>query len=231
MAKTQKLYKRETFTSRDEWLSARGMGGSSASAILGVNPWMSKLELYKTIVAPAKFNIKKDNTNEAMAYGIQSEPLIRKEFILDHPHLKVLTPRSHEMFRRTDKPYLTATIDGRIIDKATNRKGVLEIKTRDIRNRADDQAWQGQLPQNYFIQVIHYLMVLNDFDFAVVVAKLRFFDYYHEEGKKLLKTETRYYHIERSEVKKDIENLEKVETHFWEHNVEKRKLPKIEITF
>lgn len=203
------------------------MGGSSASAVLNQNPWMSKLELYKSIVSPAKKNIKSDRApNEMMAYGIKSEPLIRRQFILDHPHLRVITPRSFEMFRRKDKPYLTATVDGRIIVRDNKlRKGVLEIKTRDIRNRADDQAWQGQLPQNYFIQVMHYLMILNDFDFAVVVAKLRFYDYFHEDGKKLLRTETRYYHIERSEVEEDIANLEKVLTHFWEHNVQKRIIP------
>ncbi|MFA5485785.1 MAG: YqaJ viral recombinase family protein [Bacilli bacterium] len=232
MGKEKKLYTRQTFGSREEWLGSRGMGGSSASAILGVNPWKSKLELYKSIVAPAEKNIKVETApNEAMQYGILSEPLIRKQFALDHPQFKVIAPRSFEMFRRIDKPYLTATLDGRLLETATGRKGILEVKTRDIRNRADDQDWQGQLPQNYFIQVMHYLMVMNDFDFAIVVAKLRFFDYFHEEGKKLLRTETRYYHIERSEVAQDIENLEKLETHFWENNVLKKRLPKVEITF
>ena len=39
----RKKYKVEHFKSREEWLSNRGLGGSSASAIVGFNPWMNAL--------------------------------------------------------------------------------------------------------------------------------------------------------------------------------------------
>ena len=135
------------------------------------------------------------------------------------------------MYCRLDKPWMTATLDGQLIHKISKKKFILEIKTHDIRNKKDDEMWQVTIPVNYFIQVIHYLNVMNDYDGAILVARLRFFDYYNEDGKKLLRTETRYYYIDRKdeEVQKQMIALEKVETKFWEENVLKRIPPKTTI--
>lgn len=224
------LYKKETFKTKEEWLKARGFGGSSASAILGKNPYMSKLELYRAIVMPNEHPLVK--SNESMNYGTKCEPLIRKLFAYDFKEqYRVHTPQSNEMYRRIDKPYMTATLDGILTEKHTGRKGVLEIKTHDIRNRKDEMQWSEHIPDNYYIQVMHYLMVMNDFDFVVLTAKLRFYDYFNADGKKLLRSEVRYYYIERSEVLKELEILEKKETEFWEYNITKKVMPRLEIKF
>ena len=226
----KKLYKKETFKSEQDWLDARAFGGSSASAILGKNPYMSKLELYKAIINPKSKKVAK--TNENMAYGTKCESLIRKEFILDFQDIyKVHSPKAHEMYRRVDKPYLTATLDGILVNKKTGEKGILEIKTHDIKNKADAMSWREKLPENYYIQVMHYLMVMNDYKFVVLVAKLRYFDYFNEGGKKLLKSETIYHYIDRKEVNDQILTLEKAETDFWENNVKKKIIPAIKIEF
>lgn len=226
-----KLYSKETFKTREEWLENRAIGGSSASAIVGFNPWMNALELYNSIV-----NLKdktKDFQNDSMVYGTESEPLIRKQFALDFPNYKVHSPKNNEMYRRTDKPYLSATLDGILVEKDTKRKGILEIKTHDIRNSLDDNYWKNSIPKNYFIQIIHYLVVMTDFEFVDLVAKLRFFDYFSENGKKLSKTEFRYYHIEKNdeEIKKWCEFLEKKETEFFENNIKNKIPPMVEISF
>ena len=231
MPKSSRLYSREIYKEKQDWLKSRGFGGSSASAILGKNPYMSKVELYRAIVMPNKNPIL-DKPNEAMYYGTQCEPLVRKMFTLDFADkYDVIAPKGYEMYRRKDKPYLTATLDGRLTEKSTGRKGVLEIKTHDIRNKADEENWNGHIPDNYYIQVMHYLVVMNDYDFVVLTAKLRYFDYFDEEGKKLLRTEIRYYYIERSEVAKEVEYLEKKETDFWENNITKKVIPSFEIKF
>ena len=230
--KVQKNYSKETFSDKESWLAARGLGGSSASAILNANPYMSIIELYKAIVMPNK--VRLENTNEAMNYGVKCEPLIRKLFAYDHSEkYRIHSPKNNEMYRRKDKKYMTATLDGIIYDKATHKKGILEIKTHDIRNKKDLAEWTDKIPENYYIQVLHYLLVMNDFDFAVLTAKLRFFDYYSEDGKKLIKTEIRYYYIDRNDeqTKKDIEYLDKKETEFWENNVLKKQMPKFSINF
>lgn len=224
-------YARETFESRGEWLKARGFGGSSASAIIGKNPYMSRLELYKACVNPS--DEEKETVSDSMTYGVKAEPLIRKMFALDFDGAyKVHTPRMHEMYRRLDKPYLTATVDGILTESATGRKGVLEIKTHDMRGGADEENWTGRIPDNYFIQVLHYMMVMDDMEFAVLYAKLRYFRYDDEGSRTLDHSELRAYEpIERKDVLEQIRWLEAKETEFWEEYVSKKKIPQEFIDF
>lgn len=194
---------------------------------------MTKIELFKRIISKKKVDDiqEDDNKNEATIYGTEAEPIIRKLFELDFPHLKVYSPKLYEMYRRIDKPYLTATLDGRLYNTLTKEWGILEIKTHDIRNRADDEAWKVSLPDNYYIQCLHYLMVMNDYNFAILCAKLKFYDYFAEGGKKLLRQEIRYYYIDRKEKLKEIEYLEKEETDFMENHVQNGIIPPMKIEF
>lgn len=226
----KKLYKRETFKSKEEWLNNRGFGGSSASAILGCNPYITIIDLYKSIVfGKAK---KIDETNESMQYGTRCEPLIRELFKYDFENkYKVHSPSHYEMFRRKDKPYLTATLDGIITDLSSGEKGILEIKTHDIKNMKDADYWSDYIPQNYYVQCLHYLVVMNDFSFVILCAKLRYFDYYDPNGKKILRQEIRYYRLERKELEKELNMLEKKETDFYENNVLKKIMPTLKIKF
>ena len=220
---------REVYKRKSEWKGNRGIGGSSASAILNANPYMSLLDLYWLLVSPYKET--PDNQNDATIYGTKCEPLIRKQFELDFPEYKVHCPYYFEMYRRKDKPFMTATLDGLLIHILTNRKGILEIKTHDIRNKEDEENWNGKMPQNYFIQCLHYLVVRQDCDFVILCAKLRYFDYYHIDGKKLLYQKIVCYRIERSEVQDQIDYLELKETEFWYNYVVPHKIPNIYITF
>lgn len=229
---TAKNYTREIFKTKEEWLKHRGLGGSSASAILGKNPYMSKLELYRAIVMPNKNPLIKQN--ESMYYGTRCEPLIRNLFAYDHDDLyRVHTPKKYEMYRRIDKPYMTATLDGVLTEKGTQKKGILEVKTHDVRNRKDEEEWKDHIPENYYIQVLHYLLVMNDCEYVVLTAKLKFYDYFNADGKKLTKTEIRYYYIDRNDehIQKDLAFLEKKETEFWEENVQKKVMPTLKFKF
>lgn len=226
----KKLYKKETFKSRDEWLKARSFGGSSASAILDANPYLSKMELLKACSNP-QYQKKDTNKNSAMQYGIDCENLIRKMFALDfEDKYTVKAPKNYEMYRRIDKPYLSATLDGILIDKETGDKLILEIKTHDVRNRVDAEKWVESIPQNYFIQCLHYLLVMNDFTGVCLTAKLRYFDYSGKK-RKLIKQEILYYYIYRDEQLDQLEYLEKKETEFYEEYVIKKKLPSIKLKF
>lgn len=225
-----KNYKKETYKDKSKWLEARGLGGTSASSITGSSQWKNILELYCDIMCPEKNTVEK--TNESLTYGILCEPIIRKQFALDFASkYKMQAPRQHEMYRRIDKPYMTASLDGILTEISTKRKGVWECKTHDIRNREDEEEWSNHIPQKYYEQVIWYLVVMNDFDFVEVTAKLNFYDYYDVEGKKLKKSETRYYHIERADVSKHVENLEKLVVKFWEKNIKQGIIPDLKISF
>ena len=227
----KKPYALEKYESKAAWLEARGLGGSSAASILGKNPYTSKLELYNAIVNPAKEKAEKQS--DAMSYGTNCEPLIRKIYALDmKDKYKVIGPKKWGLYRSTLKPYLTASLDGQLIEIGTGRKGILEIKTRDMRGIKDEEAWQGHIPDNSYIQCLHYLMVMKDHEFVELCAKLRYFDYFAEGGeKRLIRSEIRIYHIERKDVQKEIDFLEKKETEFWEKNVMKKIMPAVIVSF
>lgn len=191
---------------------------------------MSKLELYKSIVMPSGKK-KINHTTESQSFGIKSEPLIRKTFAVNFPRYKVYSPKGYEMYRRKDKPYLTATLDGRLVEIETKRKGILEIKTCEIRSRKDLEEWDGKIPQKYFDQTSHYLVVLNDCEFVILVAQLRFYDWDAPQETQIKKLETRFYYIERKDIEESLANLEMVETHFWEYNVLGKHIPMTTISF
>lgn len=152
-------------------------------------------------------------------FGVESEPLIRKTFALNHPSYEVIEPDGYESYIRKDKPYLGATIDGLAVHKETGKKYVLEIKTRDIRRKGDLEEWDGHIPQKYYAQVIHYLMVMNDCDGVIVVAQLRFFDFDKEDDDNVKELRIIKHIIERSEVEEHIKNLEILDTNFWENHI------------
>ena len=228
----KKLYKNEKFKSESEWLANRqgGFGGSSVSALFDLNPYLNKLDIYCSAVSPKSEEEIKENKDETIntIYGHEAEPIIRDLVKLNFKGLyKVKNVRGFEMYRRTDKPYMIATIDGGLVEEKTKRKGVLEIKTYEFRGNDDlNEQWGERPPLRYCVQVLHYLAVLNDYDFAKLVAKIRWVDYETGEVKK---EEVRYYHFERSQNLDQIKQIEDVETDFYEQYLAKKIPPSISL--
>ncbi len=199
--------------SKDDWLNKRGLGGSSASAILGVNPYMSANDLYDAFKFPSE---RKSFSNEATERGNYLEPLIRQTFgYLNKGVFKIIAPpRNNWIFYRKDKEWMTASLDGILIRKRDNERGVLEFKTREVRSRAEFEEWKnGTIPNNYYIQTLHYLNVTK-FTYAYIVSYLILKDY--ESGEVLdmyMNTQTIY----AEDRTKDLEILEKEETYFYEN--------------
>lgn len=228
MEPTNKNYISKRFETRNQWLKARWIGGSDAAVIVGQSPWSSKIELYRRLVLDEDII---DNDSEAMALGRALEPLIRSEFREDFKdEYEVIDPIDYTLYWRTDKPYMTATIDGTLIDKETGDKGILEIKTHDVRSMEDAMMWKdGQIPMQYLFQLIHYFAVLTDYKFARIVPRLRYFNW-NGDGKELVKTETlTALKLYRFEAQKQIDWLERKETDFFENNVLKLIPPQPEI--
>ena len=76
------------FDSMEEWLvNRKGIGGSDASAILGLNPYKTNQELWmekKGQMSPVDISDK-----PYVKYGNDAEPLLRALFALDYPEYKV----------------------------------------------------------------------------------------------------------------------------------------------
>ncbi len=71
------------------------------------------------------------------------------------------------------------------------------------------ENWKGKIPENYYVQVLHCLMV-TEYDFAVLKAQLK--SVFNNE----VYIQIRHYFIDRNEVEEDIEYLCREEEKFWE---------------
>lgn len=191
---------------REEWLRNRTrIGGSEASAIVGLNPFMSNTELWDIKAGLKEHEDISDKP--VVAYGNAAEPLQREMFKLDYPQYKVWY-QENNMFTNDRFPFAHASLDGALSDEK-GRSGILEIKTTNIIRKEMADKWKERLPDNYYIQLLHYLMV-TEFDFAILRAQLR----WERDGE--VYCQIRHYQIERCDVEEDIQFLIQKEKEFWE---------------
>lgn len=182
------------FDSMEEWLvNRKGIGGSDASAILGLNPYKTNQELWmekKGQMSPVDISGK-----SYVKYGNDAEPLLRALFALDYPEYKV-EYYDNNMIINKKYPWAHASLDGELMDP-DGRRGILEIKTTNILQSMQWEKWDNRIPDNYYIQVLHYLLV-TEYDFVVLKAQLKRV----RDGE--VRLTTKHYHIEREEVLSDI---------------------------
>ena len=184
--------------SREEWLEKRTsyVGGSEAAALVGKNPYMTNIDLYKIKTGQqAKENI---DDKEYVIYGRNAEEHLRALFALDYPQYKV-DYIDNNMWLNDQYPFAHASLDGWLTDPE-GRKGILEIKTTNILQSMQKEKWDHRIPDNYYCQVLWYLGVTG-FEFAVLKAQLKY-DY---DGDIFLTT--KHYYIDRAEVQDDIDYL------------------------
>mgnify|MGYP000248001106 CR=1 FL=1 len=124
------------FDSMEEWLvNRKGIGGSDASAILGLNPYKTNQELWmekKGQMSPVDISGK-----SYVKYGNDAEPLLRALFALDYPEYKV-EYYDNNMLTNNQYPWAHASLDGELVD-LDGRRGILEIKTTNI---LQSMQWQ-----------------------------------------------------------------------------------------
>ena len=199
---------------RKEWhlLRKKGIGASEAAAVIGLSPYKTNVELWEEKTGRREPEDISDKPY--VKYGTEAEKHLRALFALDFPQYEV-NYKDFDMRYNSDYPFIFATLDGDLTEKATGRKGVLEIKATEIMKSMQYEKWKGRIPQNYYIQVIHQLLATG-FDFTVLKAQLK--SAYGD-----VRLSTRHYHIEREEVLEDISYLLQREILFWECVQEDRK--------
>ena len=176
-----------------EWLDARrkGIGGSDAGAILGVNKYKTPLDVYldKTGQAP------EIEDNDAMYWGRALEDIVAYEYA-KQTGKKVR--RNNSILVHPEHKFMLANLDREIVGEP----GILEIKTAA---RADDWGEPGsdEVPESYLAQVMHYMAVTGAqfADIAVLIAGRKFQTYTIQRDDQL------------------IEHMIDVERDFWENNV------------
>lgn len=191
---------------REEWLAMRqkvGIGGSDAGTVLGLNPWCSNVQLWRYKVGQEQPEDISDKP--AVKFGKVAEEHIRELFRLDYPAWQ-LDYHEFWMYCHDRCTWQFATLDGEIIDDMGQR-GILEIKTTTIQNKAQWDEWENGIPQRYYAQVLHQLSATG-WDFAIVRAYIR----WYKDGE--LRVMVRDYRIERVDVLDDIAYLCEQEQRF-----------------
>lgn len=203
-----------TLDSREDWLNHRErIGGSDASAILGMNPYRTNIELWQ--IKTGQLIPEDISEKPYVKYGTEAEKYLRELFKLDFPEYQVMYVENN-MFLNDEYNFGHASLDGWLIDQ-NGRRGVWECKTTNILQSMQKEKWNHRIPDNYYVQLLHYLLI-TEFDFAVLKAQLK----YEFNGEIYL--QTKHYKIERAEVQEDIEFLESAERKFWKQ-VQERKRP------
>ena len=134
--------------SREKWLQERkkGIGGSDAAALLGLNPYVSPYALWaeKTNRLPEK------DDNEAMRQGRDLEQYVADRF-MEATGKKVR--RKKTMLRNLAYPFAHANIDRWVVGENAG----LECKTTSIINLKKFK--NGEYPAAYYCQCMHYMAV------------------------------------------------------------------------
>ncbi len=201
------MVRRIQFKTKPEWLRARKgkIGGSDAAAVLGLNPYKTNQELYEEMIGVRTAADISDKPY--VIYGTKAEEHIRALFALDHPEYQV-DYYGNNMLVNEKYPFAHASLDGELIELETGRKGIFECKTTELFSSMSKEKWDGSnIPDNYYIQVLHYLMV-TEYEFVELRAQIK------SKWNNQIRLTTKDYHIERSEVEEDIQILLDAEKKF-----------------
>ena len=183
--------------SKEEWLKSRqsGIGGSDASAIAGLNPWKSSIQLY--------MDKKEENPKEIkslrMELGNRLEGLVA-ELFTEETGLKVRNVNG--ILKNEQYPFALANIDRAIVGE----KAFLECKTT---NSFALKEWEEGVPPHYEIQCLHY-MAITGATHCYIAALIGNSDFI-------------WHKIERDQ--ETIDYLMQIEKDFWEENILKDIVP------
>jgi putative phage-type endonuclease len=141
--------------SREDWLEVRknGIGGSDAAAAVGLNPYMSPLELWliKTGRDASLPKPDSDDTTEPVYWGTLLEPIVAASYTKQTGN-KVR--RVNAVLQHPTIPFMLANVDREV---AGNRDvQLLECKTA---GEFGARLWRDGVPEYVQLQVQHQLAV------------------------------------------------------------------------
>lgn len=185
-----------------EWLEERnkGVGGSDASIVLGLNKYKSAFQLWHEKTGKTQLE---QLDNEAIHWGNILEDVVAKEF--ERVTGKKVRKDNH-MYSHSEYPFMRANLDRVVVGE----RAILECKTANSRL---SEAWKDdEIPSAYFLQVQHYLAVM-EYEKAYIAVLIG--------GQKFV----------WKEIKRDEELIQMIisaESKFWNDHVLKDIAPEID---
>jgi putative phage-type endonuclease len=136
-----------------------GIGGSDAAGVCGVSKWKTPLKVYLDKTS----EFVEQEENPLFERGHVLEPLVRGQFSL-MTGKEVKIPKN--MIKADKNPFMLANMDGYLPEEKT----IVEIKTANYFTKGDwGEPFTDQIPNDYLIQVQHYLTVCKMLKVYVVV--------------------------------------------------------------
>ena len=185
--------------SHEEWLAYRkkGIGGSDAGAICGLNKYRSPISVYLDKTAE---NVEEQEDNESMRQGRDLEQYVAARFS-EATGKKVR--KANAIFYLPEVPYMIANVDRLIVGEDAG----LECKTASAYAA---EKWKNEkIPPEYEIQCHHYMAVTGASAWYIACVIL---------GREFI-----WRKIDRDP--DVIEMLKQIETEFWTENVQKGRMP------
>ena len=213
-----------TFDSREEWLKLRqqGIGGSDVSCIMGHNNWRNRKYIFHS-----KQVLEPEVPNDAIDFGNHFENLIFQSFSYKYRNVFETLDYKNTIFRNIFIPYFQASLDGVLVEKATNKVGILEIKTaQNKKSKWYYEDGSKGVPQEYIDQAIHYFNTTNA-EFVVFYTLINYDRDDIDRDMEFLKPRR----INREDVKDYMKEVEQECIDFWENYVKKGEVPKNRIVF
>lgn len=203
---------------RKTWLEMRmkGIGGSDVPCILGHSNFRNRKDIYKS-----KLFSTIETTNSAIEYGNYFENLIFQEFKYVYRNNYAVLDYKNIMFRNIFTPYFQASVDGVLVEKSTNKVGLLEIKTTQMKKSKWYNEGERAIPKDYLDQAVHYFNTTN-VDFIIFYPKINMVDMDNSEYDSVMLRPRR---INREDLKDYMEIVEKECIDFWENYVMKNIEP------
>ena len=133
-----------------DWLEYRkkGIGGSDASVVCGINRYKSPVELWmeKTNQLPGQ------EAGESAYWGTQLEPIVRTEF---SKRTGVEVNRVTSLLQSEEHPFMLANLDG-VCEHPEFGSCIFEAKTASAYKACE---WEDNIPDEYQLQIQHYMAV------------------------------------------------------------------------
>lgn len=187
--------------SRREWLEERrkGIGGSDAAAIMGLNPWRTPYAVWadKTGQLPEK------EDTESMRQGRDLEDYVAHRF-MESTGKKVR--RRNQIIKNDQYPFAFANVDRMVAGENAG----LECKTTSVLNLKKFK--NGDFPDTYYCQCVHYMAITGADRWYLAVL--------------VFGSDFKVFTIERDQ--EEIDALMAEEQYFWDNFVKKNMPPPVD---
>lgn len=135
---------------REEWLRwrRRGIGGSDASILAGVNKFRSIFQLWQDKTGKTE---PEETESEYAHFGTLLEPVVKQEFTR-RTGKKVRSRKA--ILQSEEHPFMLADLDGVVYENG--KLCIFEAKTASAYKL---EAWEAGIPLEYQYQIQHYMAV------------------------------------------------------------------------